>query len=117
MPKMIAIAVNSVSLPVMDNEINNTPEIITMTTPTTTWWTCLDPIWMLRGCHHWGGLSVPAQWRIRRVKVRVTKKVRMKAIRQHSRGNRPRPMMSCSNQSSTLKRYAPSAPMAVRDTA
>src|ERR1700723_3024778 len=104
MPKTIALAVNSGSFPVTDNVTSVMPEIITMTTPTTTWWMCLDPMWILRGSHHRGGRPVLERRRINRTEVRVTKKVRMKAIRQHNRGNRPRPMMSCSNQCSTLEK-------------
>src|SRR5438874_383778 len=78
---------------------------------------CFDPTWTFRGSHHFGGLPVLTRLRIKRTNVRVTKKVTMNASRQHSNGNRPRPMMSSSIQRSTLETYAHFAPAARRDAA
>jgi hypothetical protein len=89
MPKKIDAAVNSGTPPSTANVTIVSPETMTRITPITMWWMWTPPPpEMLRGCHHLRGLSLSAWLRMYRTMVRVTKNVRMNAIRHHMSGNR-----------------------------
>ena len=53
---------------------------------------------MLRGCHHLRGASLSAWLRMYRTIVRVTKNVRMNAIRHHISGSRAGGMAKSKSQ-------------------
>src|SRR5215213_10600192 len=72
---------------------------------------CNEPWPMLRGCHHLRGASLSACERMYRTIVRVTRKVRRKAIKHHISGHRSRgttrsKFMSYLSSSGTGKTYA-----------
>ena len=86
---------NSGTPPSTANVTIVSPETMTRITPMTTWWMCRPPpAEMLRGCHHLRGASLFGWLRMYLTIVRVTKNVRMNAIRHHMSGSREGGMSS-----------------------